>query len=80
LGYLSDLVAALLRVGIVGGYHVLLHLQVRRNPHYTIQALLNLARAAWVERMMREKEGILAVQTLRNAIMGATFLRPPQWH
>jgi uncharacterized membrane protein len=73
LTYVSDLVAAVFSVGIIVGYHILLRLRVRRDPGYTIQALLNKGRSAWVERMMKDKEGILAVQTLRNAIMGATF-------
>lgn len=71
--YLSDLLAAIFSVGIVVGYHFYLRLRVRQNPDYTIQALLNKGRAQWVARMMAEREGILAVQTLRNAIMGATF-------
>ena len=58
---------------VVGAYHLWLALKVRSNPRYTIQSLLNAARIAWVARMISGNEGILAVQTLRNAIMGATF-------
>ena len=58
---------------VVASYHFWLALKVRSNPRYTIQSLLNEARIAWVARMMSGNEGILAVQTLRNAIMGATF-------
>jgi uncharacterized membrane protein len=65
--------AAAFSVAVIVGYHVFLRMRVRQNPAYTIQALMNKGRTAWVERMMRDKEGILAVQTLRNAIMGATF-------
>jgi uncharacterized membrane protein len=72
--YLSDLFAAVLSVAIVVGYHAFLRMRVRHDPGYTIQAVLNRGRTAWVERMMTESGGgILAVQTLRNAIMGATF-------
>jgi len=73
LTYVTDLIAAVFSVGIIAVYHVLLRIRERRDPDYTIQALLNKGRSAWVERMMKDKEGILAVQTLRNAIMGATF-------
>jgi uncharacterized membrane protein len=74
ISYLSDLFAAALSVAIVYGYHAFLRMRVRHDPGYTIQAVLNLGRTAWVERMMTESGGgILAVQTLRNAIMGATF-------
>jgi uncharacterized membrane protein len=38
-----------------------------------VQALLQQSRVAWVERMINQREGILAVQTLRNQIMAATF-------
>jgi uncharacterized membrane protein len=71
--YLSDFVAAAVSVAIVVSYHVFLRVRVRRDPGYTIQAVLNRGRTAWVERMMTESGGVLAVQTLRNAIMGATF-------
>jgi uncharacterized membrane protein len=69
----SEPVAAAASVALVFGYHTFLRLRVRRDPGYTIQAVLNQGRAAWVERMMAENAGILAVQTLRNSIMGATF-------
>jgi uncharacterized membrane protein len=69
----SELLAAAASVALVFGYHTFLRLRVRRDPDYTIQAVLNQGRVAWVERMMAENAGILAVQTLRNAIMGATF-------
>jgi len=48
---LSDLVAAAISLAIVYGYHTFLRLRVRRDPGYTIQALLNQGRTAWVERM-----------------------------
>lgn len=71
--YLSEFVAAAISGAIVYTYHSFLRIRVRRDPGYTIQAVLNQGRTAWVERMMAESQGILAVQTLRNAIMGATF-------
>jgi len=73
LSFLTDLVAALLSLGIVFAYHVFLRVRVRRDPGYTIQAVLNKSRRAWVERMMADREGVLGVQTLRNAIMVASF-------
>ena len=71
--YLSELLAAGISVAIVYAYHYFLRMRVRRDPAYTIQAVLRQGRTAWVERMMAENQGILAVQTLRNAIMGASF-------
>ena len=55
-------------------YHLYLRIRVKRNPAYTVQAVNVMARTAWVRRIMKEKEGILAVQTLRNSTMAATFL------
>jgi uncharacterized membrane protein len=73
ISYFSDALAAALSVAIVFAYHAFLRQRVRRDPGYTIQAVLNQGRIAWVERMMAENQGVLAVQTLRNAIMGASF-------
>jgi uncharacterized membrane protein len=44
-----------------------------RDPRYSVQTMLQDARSAWIERMISQKEGILAVQTLRNQLMAATF-------
>lgn len=55
-------------------YHLYLRAKVRRNPAYTIQAVNAMARSAWVESIMRDGKDILAVQTLRNSTMAATFL------
>jgi len=56
-------------------YHVFLRVKLRRDPLYTIQAVNALARAEWVESVMTTgNKDVLAVQTLRNSIMGATFL------
>lgn len=55
-------------------YHVFLRYQIRNNPAYTVQAVNIIARTAWVENIMRNGKDILAVQTLRNSTMAATFL------
>jgi uncharacterized membrane protein len=56
------------------GYHAYLRLQLRRDPFYTVQAVNRSARAAWAEHVMeRDGGGLLAVQTLRNTTMAATF-------
>lgn len=71
----SDLVAFLLSIGIVGAYHVYLHWRLRHDPRYTIQSVNNAARASWVESIMTTSgKDVLAVQTLRNSTMAATFL------
>lgn len=56
-------------------YHVYLYLKIQRNPAYTIQAMNRLVRIAWVESVMADdRKDVLAIQTLRNSTMAATFL------
>jgi uncharacterized membrane protein len=60
---------------LVGGYHLYLKWQLRRDLSYTIQSVNNAARIAWVENIMSDEgNSILAVQTFRNSTMAATFL------
>jgi uncharacterized membrane protein len=59
---------------VVAGYHIHLYKKVRRDPLTTAIGITNHARPMWVKGVMREKRDILAVQTLRNQVMAATFL------
>lgn len=70
----ADIVGFVLSVVLLAAYHLYLRQQVKRNPAYTVQAVNVMARSAWVERIMKNEDGILAVQTLRNSTMAATFL------
>jgi len=73
--YIIDISTYALSLGVIGGYHLYLRARLSRDPSYTIQSVNNDARTAWVENIMAEKSnGILAVQTLRNSTMAATFL------
>ena len=73
LGY--DLLSFVLSVLILGLYHLFLRIKVASNPAYTVQSVNIIARAAWVENiMLGEGKEVLAVQTLRNSTMAATFL------
>jgi uncharacterized membrane protein len=70
-----DLLALLVSVGLMAIYHAWLGRKVAKNPAYTVQAVNRIARAAWVESIMRgDGKEVLAVQTLRNSTMAATFL------
>lgn len=72
---INDFVALLLSAGMMGAYQIYLYLRVRRDPGYTVQALMRLARTAWVEQVMADgRQGVLAVQTLRNSTMAASFM------
>jgi len=69
-----DIAGFVLSVVLLGVYHLYLRQRVKRSPAYTVQAVNVMARSAWVERIMKNEDGILAVQTLRNSTMAATFL------
>ena len=56
------------------GYLRFIRVKSRKNPAYTVQGISSLARVAWVKSVMEEGKDILAVQTLRNSTMAATFL------
>ena len=73
-GLHNDLIAFGVSAAMLAGYKLFLRLKLRGHPTYTIQAVNAIARAAWVETVMRERKDILAVQTLRNSTMAATFL------
>ena len=71
----NDFFGAGASVLLLAGYHLFLRFRLKSDPLYTIQAVNALARAAWVETVMSTgNKDVLAVQTLRNSIMGATFL------
>lgn len=73
--YVIDISTYAISLCLIGGYHFYLRARLRRDPSYTIQSVNSDARAAWVENIMAEKSNaILAVQTLRNSTMAATFL------
>jgi uncharacterized membrane protein len=60
-------------VAVLFFYHLYLIIEVRRFPLRTVIGLNNRARRAWVERVVEEQRDILAVQSLRNWIMAASF-------
>lgn len=70
-----DLLAFFVSLGVLGTYHGYLFLRLRANPHYTIQSVNSTARSSWVSAVMADpSQAVLAVQTLRNSTMAATFL------
>lgn len=72
--YMYDLVSFMASASLIIAYHLFLRSKVKKNPVYTVAAINAIARTAWVETIMHEKRDILAVQTLRNSTMAATFL------
>ena len=66
----ADIAGFVLSVALLAVYHLYLRQRVKHNPAYTVQAVNVMARSAWVERIMKNEDGILAVQTLRNSTTG----------
>lgn len=55
-------------------YHIHLYYQLRRHPERTSIGVANRLRVQWAQAILESNNGILAVQTLRNLTMAATFL------
>src|SRR5512135_3787177 len=70
----TDFIGFALSVLLLAAYHAYLRYKIAQNPAYTVQAVNVMARTIWVETIMQEGKDILAVQTLRNSTMAATFL------
>lgn len=73
--YVSDAIALLAVVAMISGYQFHLVILARRNPMAVLANTAALARAAWIEAIIADGDSaILAVQTLRNSTMAASFL------
>jgi uncharacterized membrane protein len=59
---------------ILLAYHVSLYYRLRRDPEHTSIGVANQLRVQWVQVILDSNNGILAVQTLRNLTMAASFL------
>ncbi|KAG2667530.1 hypothetical protein I3760_15G120100 [Carya illinoinensis] len=61
---------------LMGVYHVWLFITILFNPRRTVIGLNAECRQAWVFSIMNDpmKNGVLAVQTIRNNIMASTLL------
>lgn len=71
----TDLAAFALSATLVGLYYLMLWRRVRRNPTYTIHGVNELARTLWVANVMNNpSRDVMAVQTLRNFVMGASLM------
>lgn len=66
--------ASLIAIGLLVGYHLIFISMVRYKPLYTAIGRTNYMRAIWVEFVTTQQKDLLAVQTVRNWTMAATFL------
>ncbi|KZV29453.1 hypothetical protein F511_03738 [Dorcoceras hygrometricum] len=71
-----DVILVPLGLLVSASYHLWLWHMVRKQPFSTIIGTNARGRRFWVAAMMKDndKKNILAVQTLRNTIMGATLM------
>jgi uncharacterized membrane protein len=72
--HVLDLACLATSIVLFSLYNLFIWWKLKSDPIYTIQGANNLARKAWVVSVMEEKNDILAVQTLRNSTMAATFM------
>ena len=61
-------------IAVLGGYHLHFLLQLRRTPETTTVGRARRHRRDWTAGIVDRHDGILAVQTLRNWSMSASFL------
>lgn len=59
---------------VIIAYHMHLYRKVRNDSLTTAIGITNHARQLWAEGVIRDRRDILAIQTLRNQVMAATFL------
>lgn len=72
--YSNDIIGAAISAVLVLCYYGYTFAKTKYDPAYTVRAVMRISRGAWVQALMRERNGILAVQTLRNSTMAASFL------
>ncbi|KAJ3410830.1 hypothetical protein HDV05_003191 [Chytridiales sp. JEL 0842] len=71
---IATIIAVTLSTALFLLYHVLLLHQIRTHPARTVYGLSKSSRRIWVASIMFRKQDILAIQTLRNYIMGSSFM------
>ncbi len=75
LNYTNDLIAVFLVAFLLVGYQIHLRAVSRRDSLAVLSNAATLARNAWVQTVMADHaDAILAIQTLRNSTMAASFL------
>lgn len=73
--FLLDAAALVLCVAMVAAYYFWLWQRIRKDSLYTIHRVNELARTHWVANVMANPgRDVMAVQTLRNFVMGASLM------
>jgi uncharacterized membrane protein len=69
-----DFLASLCSIALLLAYYAWLFWQVRRSPDYSVHRVNQTARGLWIRHVMSTPGlEVLAIQTLRNLSMAATF-------
>lgn len=71
--YYIDLVAIGVSVAIIIAYYIFLAYRISRDPDFTTHSVNEKARYLWVLNVMEQGRDIMAIHTLRNFLMSATF-------
>src|SRR5581483_6695551 len=72
---LADIGGIVASLALVLAYGIYLKWRQKTDPYYSVHAVGNLARSAWVEHIMESgTHDVLAVQTLRNSVMASSFM------
>ena len=73
--YGLDALAVAASLAMLAAYYAVMLARVRRDPLCTIHGVNQLARTLWVEQVMSHPgKDVMAVQTLRNFVMGASLM------
>ena len=72
--HIFDFVCLAFSLALFLGDKLYIGRKLKTNPLYTIQGVSETARREWAAGVMRAGDGILAVQTLRNSTMVASFM------
>ena len=70
----GELIITLGAAAVLIGYHIWLYRLIAKRPMETAVGIANHGRHLWTQTIMTNGRDILAVQTLRNWVMAATFL------
>ncbi|MBK9442050.1 MAG: DUF599 domain-containing protein [Comamonadaceae bacterium] len=70
----TDLICFALSAATLLMYQLYLKRRTRLDPASSAQDIMLMAREAWVHSVMQDRRDILAVQTLRNSTMAASFM------
>jgi len=71
----ADVFAFVASALLIAVYYAFLWTRARRDPHYTIHGVNVTARTLWVHDVMAHRnKDVMAVQTLRNYVMAASFM------